>query len=172
MTDIDLAEPLVAKANSPQKKQIAVAQAQALIDWLQSFHFPSQIRKSKLDNVKIHSSGRGRLQIEWKEENSSDFSWEKNMQSVLKKVVAEDLGNMNATELFSSIPETDSEGRGLSDLRSMEKKMSVKVVFDDETGHVFLVGDSRKLEKKCFPIRNMLIHYHWRLSGTDVSFQS
>jgi hypothetical protein len=173
-TDIDLAEPLVAKANSPQKKQIALAQAQALIDWLQSFHFPSQIRKSKLENVQIHSSGRGRLLIEWKEENNnSEFSWEKKMQAALKKVVAEDLGNMNATELFSSIPETDSEGRGLSDLRSMEKKMSVKVVFDDETGHVFLVGDSKKLEKKCFPIRNMVSHYHWRLSGADGgSFQS
>mmetsp|Transcript_6253 Transcript_6253/g.11107 ORF Transcript_6253/g.11107 Transcript_6253/m.11107 type:complete len:92 (-) Transcript_6253:51-326(-) len=49
----------------------------------------------------------------------------------------------------------------------MEKKMSVKVVFDDETGHVFLVGDSKKLEKKCFPIRNMVSHYHWRLSWAD-----
>lgn len=55
------------------------------------------------------------------------------------------------------------------DLRSMEKKLSVKVVFDDVTGHVYLVGDTKKIDKKCFALRNMFSHYHWRLSGKDVA---
>ena len=27
-----------------------------------------------------------------------------------------------------------------------------------------------KLQKKCFALRNVISHYHWRLSGRDVSF--
>jgi hypothetical protein len=96
--------------------------------------------------------------------------WEKSIQSTFKKVVAEDLGNMNATELVPTKTETNPEGRGMQDLHATEKKLSVKVVFDEDTGHVFLVADAKKLEKKCFVLRNMLSHYHWRLSGTDVSF--
>lgn len=62
-------------------------------------------------------------------------------------IVVEDLGNMDATELLPTIPKTDGEGRGMVDLRSMEKKLSVKVVFDDVTGHVYLVGDAKKIDK-------------------------
>ena len=29
-----------------------------------------------------------------------------------------------------------------------------------------------KLSKKCFAIRNLLSHYHWRLSGRDVAFET
>ena len=95
--------------------------------------------------------------------------WEKNVFQTLKKITVEDLGLMNATELQSSIPQTDKHGRGMLDLYALEKKLSVKVVFDSQTDHVLLVGDEKKLEKKVFVIRNMLSHYHWRLSGTDVA---
>ena len=174
MIVIDLAQTLVLKASSPEKKEIAVAQAQALVQWLKSFHLPLQIRKSKLEHVTIHNPERGILQIKWQEDKGAiniQIDWEKIIESALKRVVAEDLGNLNAVELLSTIPEVDSERRGRSDLQSMRKKWSVEVVFDTETGHVFLVGDTKKLEKKCFPIRNLLRHYHWRLSGMDVSFQ-
>ena len=77
---------------------------------------------------------------------------------------------MNASELQLAIPMEDSEGRGMTDLISLEKKLAVKVVFDQESGHVLIVGDEKKLEKKVFVIRNMISHYHWRLSGTDVAF--
>jgi hypothetical protein len=34
--------------------------------------------------------------------------------------------------------------------------------------HVLLVGPKAKLQKKCFAIRNLLAHYHWRLTGKQV----
>ena len=90
----------------------------------------------------------------------------------MRKIKLEDLGKMNATELLASIPEEDPMGRGLRDLREMEKKLSVKIIFnhDKNGGHVYIVGDSKKLEKKVFALRNLISHYHWRLSGTvDVT---
>jgi len=105
------------------------------------------------------------------EENEINHEmWEKGVRLALKKIQVQDLGNMNASELQLSIPMEDSEGRGMTDLLSLEKKLAVKVVFDQESGHVLIVGDEKKLEKKVFVIRNMISHYHWRLSGTDVAF--
>lgn len=105
----------------------------------------------------------------------SDFIEEKHkllkgIHGIFKKVYIEDLGQMNACELESYIPKEDSEGRGLKDLHALEKKLSVKVVFDHVTNHILLVGDKKKLEKKVFVLRNMLSHYHWRLSGNDAQF--
>lgn len=97
---------------------------------------------------------------------------EKTIHTALKKISIEDLGNMNAAELQSSIPNEDSEGRGMKDLHYLEKKLSVKVVFDNVTNHVLLVGEKKKLDKKVFEIRNMLSHYHWRLCGSDVVHSS
>ena len=37
--------------------------------------------------------------------------------------------------------------------------------------HVLLVGAKHKLANKCFVLRNLLSHYHWRLSGRDVAFE-
>ena len=37
-------------------------------------------------------------------------------------------------------------------------------------GHVKLVGQKKKLERKCGDLRNMLSHYHWRMSGQDVAW--
>ena len=59
----------------------------------------------------------------------------------------------------------------MNDLYDLEKKLSVRVIFDDDTKHVVLVGEKKKLEKKVFVIRNMLSHFHWRLSGSDIAFQ-
>ena len=58
---------------------------------------------------------------------------------------------------------------GMVDLQRVEKELSVKVVFCED-GHVLLAGSKPKLAKKCVVLRTMLTHYHWRLSGRDVSF--
>ena len=36
-----------------------------------------------------------------------------------------------------------------------------------DDGHVLLVGSKAKLQKKCVQLRNLLSHYHWRLTGTE-----
>jgi hypothetical protein len=141
-------------------------QTQALVHWVEAFHLPSLCRKAADRGVQVTNPEPGLLLLE----GIDAPSWEKSIRSALKKVVCEDLGNMDASALLPTIPETDSNGRGMHHIELMEKKLSVKVVFDDETGHVFMVGDSKKLEKKCFDLRNLLSHYHWRLSGRDVSF--
>ena len=80
---------------------------------------------------------------------------QKKMKSSLKKIQVQDLGNMRAQDLLASIPEEDPLGRGRKDLRDMEKKLSVKIVFGPGQGetHVYLVGDAKKLGKKVFCIR-------------------
>jgi hypothetical protein len=149
---------------------LVLRHVQALVIWVENFHLPSLRRKSSNHSngmmVHVTNPEPGKLLL-----NGFDApTWEKSIHSALKKVICEDLGNMDATALLSTIPETDPEGRGMQEIEAMENKFSVKVVFDDETGHVFLVGESKKLEKKCFVLRNLLSHYHWRLSGRDVSF--
>jgi hypothetical protein len=156
-------------ATSPEQQRIALAKAQATVVWLQTYSVPSLRRKQRTANeavVQVTNLGPGTLVLT----GTHAHVWEKSIQSTLKKVVADDLGNMNATELVPTIPETDPEGRGMQDLQATEKKLLVKIVFDEDTGHVFLVGDAKKVEKKCFVLRNMLSHYHWRLSGTDVAY--
>lgn len=152
-------------ASSDVKKKLALRQAQALLTWVETFTIPSLHRKSKFE-VHVTNPEPGKLVVEGDEAQL----WQKSIHSALKKVICEDLGNMDAEELLPTIPESDPEGRGIQDIMAMEKKFSVKVVFDNQTGHIFLVGDSKKLEKKCFVLRNMLSHYHWRHSGRDVSF--
>ena len=56
---------------------------------------------------------------------------------------------------------------GIHDLYKLEQQVRVKVVFNTTIGHVYLVGDAKKLAKKVYPIRNILRHYHWRLSGQE-----
>ena len=51
----------------------------------------------------------------------------------------------------------------------LEKDLSLKVVFCVD-GHVLLVGAKAKLQKGLH-LRNLLSHYHWRLSGRDVAFE-
>lgn len=144
-------------------KQVAT-QAEALVVWWKTFQQSSFLKKnpgcsilqSPIGIIRIQGIGIG---------NAA----ENKIRSSMKKIKAEDLGQMHASELLATIPEEDSQGRGLQDLREMEKKLSVKIFFDQSGGHVYLVGDTKKLEKKVFAMRNLLSHYHWRLSGRDVS---
>ena len=114
------------------------------------------------------------------EDTPADFAarWSKQAASVLKKIEVEDLGDMDAQNLKEVIPEEDNSGRGMRDLLKLEEELQVKVVFIDNPAepkqhkHVLLVGAKAKLAKKCLVIRNLLSHYHWRLSGRDVSFES
>mmetsp|Transcript_4182 Transcript_4182/g.5491 ORF Transcript_4182/g.5491 Transcript_4182/m.5491 type:complete len:200 (+) Transcript_4182:74-673(+) len=189
---IDLVEHLTGQARNLKQKETSPLRAHALVQWLLLHHFPSKIRKSP-QPIDITTPHRGKICLsiqfaslqkstEAEVYNESDVGllqlqlqleqMKKNVFHSLKKIHVEDLGNMNATELQSSIPPHDSEGRGMQDLQDLEKKLSVKVVFDSVTGHVLLVGDEKKLEKKVFVLRNMLSHYHWRLSGTDVVFDN
>ncbi len=173
--EIDLVKYLLEQAQNPKEKETSLLRAHALVKWLIAHYFPLKIRKSSLP-LTISSPNRGKVSIQFSESteetsNALDsLKWERNALQALKKIKVEDLGHMNATELESSIPLNDPEGRGIEDLNALEKKFCVKVVFDSETDHVLLVGDEKKLEKKVFVIRNMLSHYHWRLSGYDVAF--
>ena len=96
---------------------------------------------------------------------------EKRLGVSLKKADVDDLGPMDAAALLASIPEADADGRGLADLRGTEARLGVKVAFCSN-GHVLLVGPKAKLAKKCSALRNLLSHYHWRLSGRDVAFET
>lgn len=147
----------------PKGSKDVTAQAEALVEWWKTFQQSSFLRKNP--NSAILESCNGTLQIK----GAAGEMCEKKIRSSMKKIQAEDLGNMKAADLLASIPEEDPQGRGLRDLRDMEKKLSVKIVFDETRGHVYLVGDAKKLEKKVFSMRNLLGHYHWRLSGKDAS---
>eukprot|EP00937_MAST-01D_sp_MAST-1D-sp2_P007090 g7090.t1 len=94
-------------------------------------------------------------------------SWTKKVESALRKVDEEDLGHMDAPALLDAVREG---GTGSADLGALEDKLSVLAFFCTNDGHVRLVGARKKLEKKCADIRNLLSHYHWRMSGKDVSF--
>jgi len=193
--EIDILEPLLNESKTAKQRELAPLQAQGMIEWLLFHHFPSKIRKSKMPALEVSSLSRGKILLQMQcNDNDNDNGndtildtattttacseedeihpemWEKGIRIALKKIQVEDLGNMNASELELSIPMEDSEGRGMVDLLSLEKKLAVKIVFDKESGHVLIVGDPKKLEKKVFVIRNMISHYHWRLSGTDVAF--
>ena len=95
--------------------------------------------------------------------------WTKRVEMALRKVDEEDLGAMDAAELKQAVCEG---GDGGADLAALETSLSVLVFFDTATAHVWLVGARKKLDKKCAEIRNLLSHYHWRMSGKDVSFDA
>ena len=111
--------------------------------------------------------GAVRAQVQW-DEGAVLFSehWSKQIRAALKKVEVDDLGAMGAARLWEAIPEEDGAGRGRKDLAAMENELSVKVCFCED-GHVLLVGSKAKLQKKCVQLRNLLSHYHWRLTGTE-----
>lgn len=161
-----------------------------LAAYLQAYSVPVLLRKNPTISfsIKIAQTAecRGYLIIVRNRSDNSDKDsefiatsnemvnhWNKTFKTILKKITVEDLGDMDAIELWNSIPEGDDtdhgDGRGRRDLWNHEKKLQVRVVFDAESKHVLLVGTKPKLQKKCITIRNMLSHYHWRLSGKDVS---
>eukprot|EP00536_Pseudo-nitzschia_multiseries_P008887 jgi/Psemu1/199328/e_gw1.235.55.1 len=137
----------------------------ALVLWWKTYQESGFLRK--YPDCTVADSSAGFIRIE--RGKGAEGVVENKIRSTMRKIQVEDLGKMQATDLLASIPEEDPQGRGLRDLRDMENKLSVKIIFDDDGGHVYLVGDAKKLEKKTFAIRNLLSHYHWRLSGTDVS---
>ena len=122
---------------------------------------------------------------------------EDTIRASVKKIEVEDLGAMNAAELVvsmritttvsckdnnshhhhhsstngNSTPKKQQQPQpqqpGIHDLHTLEQQLRVKVVFNTTNGHVYLVGDAKKLAKKVYPIRNILRHYHWRLSGQE-----
>ena len=185
--------PIIGKSSNDTRTKIK-AYANGLATWLLTYYFSSKIKKAISDDhciIKTEISKPGFISItcevtqltnhEIKIESDMVLSqlktnlqsaYQKLAYSALKKIIVLDLGYMNAIELMNTIPETDSEGRGMNDLKSMEKKLSVKVIFDHVTQHVYLVGDAKKLDKKCFALKNMLSHYYWRLSGNDVNFNA
>jgi hypothetical protein len=172
-SEINLLEPLLQKAKTERQREFAQLESFGLVEWLFLHHFPTKIRKFNLP-ICVTSPSRGKLLLQIKAddyENELDCEmWKRGVRMALKKVVVEDLGNLKASELEATIPFEDPEGRGMKDLKSLEKKLAIKVTFDKDTGHVLLIGDKKKLEKKVFVIRNMISHYHWRLFGTDVAF--
>jgi hypothetical protein len=167
----DLLEPHqdAATPSLPAQEQ-AMAAAQGQAQWIEAFWFSSQRRKHPSLTFSIKKDSWVCIQRSKDTQEQEDFEryWKKQIETALKKIHVEDLGAMNAMELKDSIPIEDSEGRGRKDLEVLEKQLSVKVVFGDNE-HVLLVGQKQKLQKKCFVMRNILSHYHWRLSGKDVS---
>jgi len=172
---IDLLQSLLPMATTvPAKKSVEIT-AEGQAQWLQAYWFPPQIRKNS--DITFKLQGQSNIQITCKntprEDNMpkqlSEEHWISQINAVLKKIEVQDLGNLDAPSLLNSIPDQDSDGRGIINLREMEKQLSIKVVFCDN-GHVLLVGQKTKLQKKCFVVRNMLSHYYWRLSGKDVKF--
>lgn len=84
---------------------------------------------------------------------------------VVRKLVSEDLGDMDAVELKQNIPQ-----KGMGHLGELQHQLNIKVIWRQD-GHVLLVGTHKKLKTKCTEIRSLLSHYHWRLSGKDVAFE-
>jgi hypothetical protein len=162
----------------PKGSKHVPAQAAALVVWWRTYQESNFLRKhpgcscsvldlpmgfSRVNNGVVLDNNNG---VGGKDDD--DLLLNK-IRSSMRKIKLEDLGKMNATELLASIPDEDPMGRGLRDLREMEKKLSIKIIFNDDkngNGHVYIVGDSKKLEKKVFALRNLISHYHWRLSGT------
>ena len=147
---------------------MAAAQGQA--QWMEAFWFSAQRRKHPSLTFWIKNDRCVCFQSKDNTKDQEEFEkyWKKQIETALKKIHVEDLGAMNAMELKDSIPIEDLGGRGRKDLEVLEKQLSVKVVWC-ENKHVLLVGQKQKLQKKCFVMRNILSHYHWRLSGKDVS---
>ena len=100
-------------------------QAEALLEWWKSFQQTGFQRKNP--DCSIILSCNGVLRITGVEDTANA---EHKIRSSMKKIKAEDLGNMQAPDLLASIPEEDPQGRGLRDMREMERKLSVKVYFD------------------------------------------
>ena len=140
--------------------------ARCLSAWMNDFWIPTQTRRYPSLSDKFRNEGQT-LETMFDGDCGVEEFWRKQVAQALKKIVVEDLGDMNALELWESIPENDSDGRGRLDLTFMQKELSVKVVFSDNR-HVLLVGQKQKLAKKCFTLRNIISHYHWRLSGKET----
>lgn len=171
----ELATARVAAAATEAAREAAATVAEGEAAWLLAFWACTQQRKH---GVRCQRVGRSGVRVAGPpaapEESVAEFDerWSKQLVAALKKVEVDDLGPMEAPRLWEAIPEEDGAGRGRRDLAAMERELSVKVVFCESNGRVLLVGARPKLAKKCFAMRNLLSHYHWRLSGRDVAFET
>lgn len=164
-SSVSLTFPLKDGSSSLPTACIRASYGQA--HWLQSFWIASAKRKHESAEIQLFLGSESSYPILTIEDCSRDKEyWEKQVTSVLKKVVVEDLGNLQSRELWDTIPVEDPHGRGRTDLQNIEKLLTVKVVFCSQ--HVLLVGAKAKLAKKCSILRNFLAHYYWRLSGKEV----
>jgi len=176
--DISLEEALLVADGSAAAKEAARRAAVGHAQWLLAHWTASQQRRHpevsfqlvEGSKVRITIAGGASGSVDATVVQAADEQWRKAVASALKKIDVEDLGDMSAPSLLSTIPDEDAAGRGMRDLRKIEKELSVTVVFGDD-GHLLLVGAMPKLTKKCFVLRNLLSHYHWRLSGRDVAFE-
>jgi len=171
-------------SEKPAIVEVEVSEGHA--QWLAAFWFGAAGGPGSRKHAEVHGTLEGRSCVRLQtsaladDDTQADFAarWSKQLATVLKKLEVEDLGDMDAPSLREVIPEEDSGGRGMRDLVRLEQELQVKVVFLDNPDepkvhkHVLLVGAKAKLAKKCLVIRNLLSHYHWRLSGRDVSFES
>ena len=75
------------------------------------------------------------------------------------------------TSLETDHPNLDSNSSSSSSQETAreKKKNNSQQFYTPE--HVYLIGLQKKLDKKCGDIRNLLTHYHWRMSGRDLSFE-
>lgn len=95
--------------------------------------------------------------------------WRKAVEKELKNVRTEDVGKMSGRNGRSLRDAFNEEG--LEKLSKLEKDLRIKVIFRCD-GHVLLVGPKSKLQRKSSDVRNLLSHFHWRLSGQDVAFDA
>ena len=150
----------------------ALRQALGQAAWLNSFWLSAQQRKHPDVQLKLEGTaflvGR-KASTDSSSNNNTNTDWDKLLQTALKKIQVEDLGDLAANDLWLTIPEEDKDGRGRKDLGQLEKQLSVKVVFLEHDNHILLVGAKAKLEKKCLVIRNVLSHYYWRLKGKQIN---
>lgn len=179
--EVRLEEPLLAAAGEKAPaREAATRAAEGLAQWLFAHWAPTTQRKHpdvrlelKAQSHVLVSSTTAAAASSPTDVQAFEDDWRKAISAAVKKVEVDDLGSMDAQALFESIPETDDNGRGLQDMRKLESELSVKVVFcAPPCKHVLLVGAKAKLAKKCFVLRNLLSHYHWRLSGRDVAFDA
>ena len=167
--------------------------------YLSRHWLPSQIRKNKELHIHIDLTPcvSSAVVIETATSTVDHTKWERNITKALKNIVCNDYGNMDSSLLLPALKES-KESKGFLDLCAIELELKVCVIFcqtgdgDDATApttqtesktvsktitkkyipeHVYIVGAAKKLEKKCSDLRNLLTHYHWRLSGRDLSFE-
>ena len=155
--------------SSSSSSAITVHHTRALRSWIEAFWLPAQRRKNPL--VEWSWTDDEELQVTTTTTTTTTSlvvdHIQKQLATAMKKVQVEDLGPMNATELWETIPLHDHQGRGREDLARMQTELNVHVEVA-ENQHLYLVGQKQKLSKKCITLRNVLSHYHWRLSGKDV----
>ena len=107
-------------AGDENEKRAAVARG----EWLESFFLPTQHRKHP-SYLLVLESDKTVLNIRKNDESPGvvdekcEPDWDRLIQKDLKKIHVEDLGDLSARDLWSSIPDEDKDGRGRKDLQRL-----------------------------------------------------